>query len=254
MTPDDDATPPPDKPKRDRVSSKKRDAPPGNGRTKDKPKGPKKAAKGKPNPRVAKTDQRRRGNLNLGAPTRLTDEVAGRVIEALTRHVSRNGAFHGAGVSADTGNRWLGWGARYDDGIGPNGTGPRDRTHKTYSDFRRRVLQAEADSERVLLSIVEKAATGELRRTDSDGVEHPIEPDWKAGLEVLRRRHRQQWADKVEIHATHEHAEPEADRVADAVLRDPTLAAELTAALGKITVQLSQPKGRGSDKKESATS
>lgn len=184
-------------------------------------------------PRIRKTDQRRKGNVELGAPLRLTPEVEKAYVSAIHAGVSRTSAAHTAGVDSATAGNWLKWGARWRQGLGRNGSGPAAPEDKVFADFHRAVTQAEAQLERDLIHPIRKSAEGEGDKT----------PDWRASLELLRRRFREDWADKIEVHTTHEDAEPEADRIADAVLNDPTLAADLTEALGRITTNLTEPKG-----------
>jgi transposase len=135
----------------------------------------------------------------MGRPTKLTPQR----IEAIAELV-RNGnylvvAAEAAGVSDAAVYKWLERGSRDEE---------RDQD-SLYFQFREAIQRAQAEAEQVLVSAIEKAATGYTRKstktrryqdpeTGVEVVETTVEEaqvyDWRAAAWLLQQRHRSRWS------------------------------------------------------------
>ena len=106
----------------------------------------------------------------MGRPTKLTPETQKRIIDALKIGATRLDAALSAGVSYDSFNGWYNAGKQAKSG--------------RYFQFFQAVDQAEGEARLRYTSVIARAA--------NDG-------DWRAALEYLKRRDRQNWGDGVDF-------------------------------------------------------
>ena len=106
----------------------------------------------------------------MARPSKLTPEVQETIVKAIGLGASYADAAHAAGVSYETFNEWMKAGA----------------TAKTgrFLQFSEAVRKEEADAALRHLAVINNAAA---------------KGDWKASLEWLRRRRRQDWGDSVDV-------------------------------------------------------
>lgn len=98
----------------------------------------------------------------MARPTKLSDEVRDRIVQALRAGNYAEAACQSAGISPSTFYRWMERGER-DEGI--------------YRAFREAVKRAEADAEVHAVAVLRKAMGG----------------DWRAAVAYLERRHPTRW-------------------------------------------------------------
>ena len=106
----------------------------------------------------------------MGRPTKLTPETQKRIVDALRIGATRLDAALSAGVSYDSFNGWYNAGKQAKSG--------------RYFQFFQAVDQAEGEARLRYTSVIARAA--------NDG-------DWRAALEYLKRRDRQNWGDGVDF-------------------------------------------------------
>jgi predicted transcriptional regulator len=135
----------------------------------------------------------------MARPTKLTPEVAERIVNAIRAGNYAEQAARAAGISPATYYRWLKRGEREAGGI--------------YHDFYEAVRSAEAEAEVYAVAIIRKA----------------MGDDWRAAAHYLERRHPQRWR----RHETREHT-GEA-RVTTEHLADPKTREELREIARRIT-------------------
>lgn len=104
----------------------------------------------------------------MARPTKLTPEVEEKILKAIRSDNYAETAARYAGVDRSTYFRWMERG-------NPAGIAPADSRYRT---FRARVEQAQAEAEVHDVTIIAKAG----------------ERDWRARLELLKRRHPERWA------------------------------------------------------------
>lgn len=108
-----------------------------------------------------------------GRPTELTPDVRDRIVNALRNGTSRRGACRLASISFPTFYRWL-----------ERAENPDDPDHEWYAEFRNAAMQAEGEFENEALTVIR-----------AGWMENP-----KLAIEVLRRRHPQDWNVGVQRH------------------------------------------------------
>ena len=100
----------------------------------------------------------------MARPTKYSEPLAKKICEGLRKGYTRNAASARAGVSEDSLVRWV----------------------KNYAGFAAQVRDAEAEAESKFTDAIYNAAD---------------EGDWKAGLEWLKRRRREEWGDNIAVSA-----------------------------------------------------
>jgi hypothetical protein len=129
-----------------------------------------------------------------GRPTKLSPELANKILESLRAGIGRNPAIEAAGLGRSTFYHWLELGARARSG--------------KYLDFLDRVKKAEADAAiRNIVTVQRCAMGGELvsRITvvKSDGTvierQRYSAPDFRAAAWWLERRHPEEWGRRTSV-------------------------------------------------------
>ena len=106
------------------------------------------------------------------AKLKLTRDMINKICEAIRMGVPVIVACRSVGITTDTYYRWLKYG--------------KERKSKIYSDFSDALEEAEAEAEKRLAQILYQFSFS----------------DWRAALEILKRRFRDRWSDNIEL--THE--------------------------------------------------
>jgi len=106
----------------------------------------------------------------MARPCKLTPEVQQIIVNAIGLGASYSDAAQAAGVSYETFNEWMKAGANAKSG--------------KFLQFSEAVRKEEADAALRHLTVINNAAA---------------KGDWKASLEWLRRRRRQEWGDNVDV-------------------------------------------------------
>jgi len=120
------------------------------------------------------------------AKLKLTYEMINKICDAIRMGVPAIVACRSVGISKDTYYRWIKYG--------------KERKSKIFSDFYDALEEADADAEKRLVQILYQYSFS----------------DWRAALEILKRRFRDRWSDNIEL--THE-GDIKVDFVSEDVLR-----------------------------------
>lgn len=175
---------------------------------------------------MSRRDDLRKGAA--GAPTKLDPEVASGILRYIAAGNYLETAAGANGVSPTTVRTWLKLGARYRQGLGPDGTGRRNSKHKNYAEFLTAYEQAEAEAEAAALLNIAKSG----------------KDDWRAEAWRLERRHPARWGrwerQSVDLRAQirgdmlgEGEAEAKEDPLPEAVLNDPSLARDMGELLSR---------------------
>lgn len=125
----------------------------------------------------------------MARPTKLTDETAERIIQAVRAGSYVSHAAEYAGVHRDTVYGWLERGKKEQARLAADPKAKPDANEAIFVEFSDRVMRAEAEA------LIEAVAAWKTAGRS----------DWRAAKEWLARRHGDEWGDRAKI----EHTGPE---------------------------------------------